>query len=141
MHMKHLPWLLVLITAPALLFNTQGLCQIVSPPIVGGTGGLSVSTDRGRFDAAGPPRQHKSPDNTPCIKVHGLSRREIVNPTIYEHVLILENACSQPIKLRLCYYPSTDCISTTVTAYSRRQQILGIAPNTPDFRYAYTEDF
>lgn len=121
--------------------TSEAHAQLQSQPIVGGTGGLIVSQENGRFDVSGTARQHKTPTNKPCVKVHGISRQQIVNNTIYEHILILENACNQPIKLRLCYFQSTSCVNSTVNAYSRRQQILGIAPNAKDFRYAYTEEF
>lgn len=121
--------------------TSEAGAQLQSQPIVGGTGGLSVSQENGRFDLSVTARQHKTPTNKPCVTVHGISRQQIVSNTIYEHILILENACNQPIKLRLCYFQSTSCVNSTVNPYSRRQQTLGIAPNAKDFRYAYTEEF
>jgi hypothetical protein len=124
----------------AFLLVSSAHCQSASQPIVGGTGGLTVSDGYGRFSFVTPQR-HKSPTGQPCVTVHGLSKPQIVTPTIYDHILIIQNVCSAPIKLRLCYFQSSQCINTVSSGYSRRQQLLGLGPNAKDFRYAYTEEF
>jgi hypothetical protein len=113
-----------------------------APPIVGGTGALSTSKDKTDFAlATRTPQQHKTPTGKPCVIINGLSTPQIINPTIFEHVLIIQNVCSQPIRIRACYFQSTSCVNTVISGYTRRQQNLGIAPNAKDFRYSYTEDF
>jgi hypothetical protein len=110
--------------------------------ILGGTSAVPPSPT-GKFGAPVTllPSQHKNPSGKPCVSVHAVSRNQPINPTIFDHVLIIENVCSQPIKIRACYYKSTTCIDTIIAGYTRRQQTLGLAPNVKEFRYSYTENF
>lgn len=133
-------YFLLLNAVSLLLCLASAQAQTQSAPIIGGTGGLSTNSDYGRFETT-KARRHLNPANRPCISVHGLSKPQIINNNVYEHILILENVCNQPIKLRMCYFQSTNCISATVNAYSRKQQILGYGSNAKDFRYAYIEEF
>jgi hypothetical protein len=126
-----------LLSQAALAQNTS---FFAASPIVGGTRGLAPP--KGQPDFGGrQPAQHRSPTGTPCVSVNGLSQAQIVNPNIYEHILIIENICSQPIGLKVCYFQSTSCVRTIISGYARRQQNLGVAPNAKDFRYSYTEEF
>jgi hypothetical protein len=114
------------------------------PPIVGGTPGLVLpdspnASNKFRY-GYGLPDQHKKPTGEPCVQVHAMPQAQIINPKIFEHILVIENGCSAPIGLNLCYYQSKTCLHTTITAYSRKQQTLGIAPEN-EFRFSYTEDF
>jgi hypothetical protein len=112
-----------------------------SPPIVGGTGGLAFPEQNDKFRyGLGQPQQHKTVTGQPCVTVNGLIKAQIVNPNVSEHVLLIANSCSYPIKLTACYYQSTTCMRTTIAAYGRRQQTLGFA-SEKDFRFSYTEEF
>jgi hypothetical protein len=115
------------------------------PPIVGGTPGLTLSNqnngDSDKFSYGyDRPDQHKNPSGQACVMVHAIAQPQMVNPKIFDHILVMENGCNSPIGLNLCYYQSKTCIHTTITAYSRRQQVLGISPEG-SFRFSYTEDF
>jgi hypothetical protein len=111
------------------------------PPIVGGTGGLAFPETSNKFRyGSGLPDQHKNPSGQPCVTVNGRAQAQIINSRIFEHVLVIENKCSAPIGLNLCYYQSKSCVHTTIAGYTRRQQNLGIAPES-EFRFSYTEDF
>lgn len=109
-----------------------------SAPIVGSTGGLSVPSNK--FDMSSKPKQHQTPAGKACVTIHGFSNRQIVNPDMFENILIIGNECSKAIGLSLCYLQSEKCISTTIGPYGRRQQVLGLQPSK-DFRFAYTEVF
>jgi hypothetical protein len=115
--------------------------QSQPPAVVGGTGGLRTPSENGVFGTSARPRQHQSPTGKQCLMIDGLSNPQVVNPMIFEHILIAKNICSQPIKFRACYFQSTSCINTSIAGYTRRQVTLGLAPNTRDFRYSYTEEF
>jgi hypothetical protein len=114
------------------------------PPIVGGTQGLvlpdSPNTSNKFRYGYGLPDQHKKPTGVPCVEVHAFAQAQIINPKIFEHILVIENGCSAPIGLNMCYYQSKTCLHTTIGGYSRRQQTLGMAPEN-GFRFSYTEDF
>jgi hypothetical protein len=112
-----------------------------SPPIVGGTPGLTFPEQNDKFrDSLGQPQQHKTVTGQPCVRVNGLIKPQIVNPQVSEHVLLIANSCSYPINLTACYYQSTTCMRTTIAAYNRRQQTLGFS-SEKEFRYSYTEEF
>lgn len=103
--------------------------------------GSSSSNNNSRFTYGyGEPDQHKDPSGLPCVSVNAMSQPQIVNPKIYDHILVIKNTCSQPVGLKLCYYQSSTCINTSIAAYTRRQQALGISPEA-EFRFSYTEDF
>lgn len=112
-------------------------------PIIGGTSGLPPPPAAPVF-GTGPdliPRQHKNPTGQPCVTVSGLVTPQLVNPTIFNHILIVKNVCSQPVKLNICYFKQEQCKKMTIAGYKRTQEILGIQPNAKDFRFQYTEDF
>lgn len=117
-----------------------GMQNLRNPPVVGGTGSLALPDKNDSSRYLGQPNQHKTVTGQPCVTVNGLVKAQIVNPQISEHVLLIANACSYPIKIKPCYYQSTTCFQTTIAGYSRRQQTLGYSADR-EFRFAYTEDF
>jgi hypothetical protein len=120
------------------------------PPIVGGTPGMTLpgqsstssnNNSNSKFAYGSvQPDQHKTPTGMPCVSVNAMAHAQMINPKIFDHILVIENTCSQPVGLNLCYYQSKTCIRTTIAAYTRRQQGLGISPEG-EFRFSYTEDF
>lgn len=117
------------------------------PPIVGATPGLALPDTSNTSGASskfkygyGLPDQHKKPTGVACVEVHAFAQAQIINPKIFDHILVIENGCSAPIGLNMCYYQSKTCLHTTIGGYSRRQQTLGMAPDN-GFRFSYTEDF
>ncbi len=110
-------------------------------PNQNGSSSNNSSGSSSRFNYGyGQPDQHLDPTGKPCVAVNAMVQAQIINPKIYDHILVIENTCSQPVGLKLCYYQSTTCIKTTIAAYTRRQQALGISPEA-NFRFSYTEDF
>jgi hypothetical protein len=112
-------------------------------PIIGGTYNMPPPPTAPVF-GTGPDliaRQHKNPTGQPCVTISGFATPQLVNPTIFDHMLIVKNVCSQPVKLNVCYFKTTQCKKITIAGYRRTQEILGIMPNAKDFRFQYTEDF
>jgi hypothetical protein len=126
---------------PAEAQNMQGL--ITSGAISGGTR-LTVENsnikDKNVFSNT--VAVHKNPSNIVCLSTSAFSRAQIVNPNIYENIVLFNNACSQPIKVILCFFASTSCITPTVDAYRRQEFILGLSSASKgDFRFQYREIF
>jgi hypothetical protein len=86
-------------------------------------------------------QRHVGPTGLPCISVTGYARAQVINPKIYEHILSISNACSQPIKLQACYYKSQSCLDVQLAAYGRKEVVIGIYPSMREFRYEYRERF
>lgn len=111
--------------------------------IVGSTPGFGSEfrPPSARFGSSQMPQRHLGANGKPCIYVLGQSRPQALNPNVYEHILIVSNSCSLPIKLRACYYGTETCNDVNIAAFARRQEIFGIMPNTKDFRFEYREYF
>jgi hypothetical protein len=125
--------------------RTQGLTMAPptdSRPSLGGTGALRPPEQprllSGSQDAA---RKHKSPTGQPCLTVRGFARQQIINKTIFDHMITAMNACSELIKLQVCYYKSQHCVPVAVPSYGRKEVVLGIFPGMEDFRFEYREQF
>jgi hypothetical protein len=84
---------------------------------------------------------HRGPMGQLCVSVSGYGEAQIVNPKIFTHWVTAKNECSQPIKLRVCYYQTEQCIDVTVPGYSKKEEILGIMPDLWQFRFQYQEKF
>ncbi len=145
--------------------NGQGLATPLdttpSRPIEGSTGGehLPNQMQLGGSQFPSPNssfgvKVHRDPVGKPCVKVSAYSHqqpnsREIFDPTltprsssnIFEHFISAQNHCSQPVKLKVCYYGSQSCVVVDVPGYGRQEALLGVYPTLPDFRYQYVEQF
>ena len=84
---------------------------------------------------------HRSPLGKPCLDIEAASRRHVINPNVYDHVVSIYNRCVQNIKLRVCYYHSDHCIDVEVAGLQRKDVALGIYPSMQYFRYSYREKF
>lgn len=84
---------------------------------------------------------HRDPLNRPCLDIEAASRRHVINPDVYDHVVSVYNRCLKPIKLRVCYYKSDHCIDMEVPGQQRKDGVLGIYPKMQYFRYSYREKF
>lgn len=82
---------------------------------------------------------HRGPLGKPCLNFEAASRRHVINPNVYDHVVSVYNRCVQIIKLRVCYYHSDHCIDMEVPGLQRKDAVLGIYPNMQYFRYSYRE--
>lgn len=84
---------------------------------------------------------HRDPLNRPCLDIEAASRRHVINPDVYDHVVSVYNRCLKLIKLRVCYYKSEHCIDMEVPGQKRKDGVLGIYPKMQYFRYSYQEKF
>lgn len=84
---------------------------------------------------------HRDSLNRRCLDIDAASRRHVINPNVFDHVVSVYNNCLKPIKLRVCYYRSERCIDMEVPGKQRKDVILGIYPNLQYFRFSYREKF
>jgi hypothetical protein len=84
---------------------------------------------------------HLGPTGKPCLTVFGSAKPQVINPNIFEHIIMASNECSQSIKIKVCYYQSTQCIPLDVPAYCRKEVVLGIMPAMNQFRFEFREQF
>jgi hypothetical protein len=109
----------------------------LSRETVGGTAGIDEN-DSTKFQTDFAPARHMDANNKPCLRVSPLFKKQSFSPNLYDQILLLDNQCSQAIKIRACYYRSSSCAVMRVGAYQRQQQNLGVS-TTPDFRYSFRE--
>ena len=84
---------------------------------------------------------HRGPTGSPCLAVGGFARPHLVNPNLYDHVVVVVNKCPQRIAMRVCYYNTQDCIPVEVPGNERKEAILGVLPSAKDFRFEFREKF
>lgn len=84
---------------------------------------------------------HRDPLGKPCLDFEAASRAHVINPDVYDNIVSIQNRCSKPIKLRLCYYKSENCIDVEILAQQRKDTVLGVYPHMQYFRYSYQEKF
>jgi hypothetical protein len=114
-----------------------------SAPGLGSTGGMRPPTQLPLLNGtqhAGV-KMHLGPTGKPCLTMFGHAEPQIVNPDIFNHIIMASNDCSQPIKVRVCYYQSQQCIPLDVPGYGRKEVVLGIMPAMNQFRFEYREQF
>jgi hypothetical protein len=113
-----------------------------SRPVVGGSGPQFPNQSRLLSEnPATATKLHKDPLGKPCLVASGSSRRQTINPKIFEHIVSFQNHCVQAIKLKVCYYGAETCVSVDVPGYGQNETLLGIYPSLPDFKYQYLEQF
>jgi hypothetical protein len=111
--------------------------QRLSVEVTGGTTAVAPE----RFATAGTALMaplHVNPYGKMCLTVTPQAKSQAINPAIYDHILVLNNTCAQRIRIRACYYKTTNCTTMSVAGYRREQHNLGIFPSK-DFRYSYRE--
>jgi hypothetical protein len=84
---------------------------------------------------------HRDALGKPCLDFEAASKRHVINPDVYDHVVSIQNRCSKLIKLKLCYFKSDQCLDVEVPAQQRKDTVLGIYPRMQNFRYSYQEKF
>jgi hypothetical protein len=110
------------------LGSTGGMRPPAQLPLLNGTQGAGV-------------KMHLGPTGKPCLTVLGYANPEIVNPNIFNHMITVNNDCSQVIKMQVCYYQSQQCVPLDVPGYGRKEVALGIMPAMKQFRFEYREKF
>ena len=85
--------------------------------------------------------QHRDFAGKPCLTTGGSARAHVVNPRVFDHVMTLDNHCSQIIKVKICYYRTDECVNAEVPGYTRKETLLGSFPALSQFRYDVKEQF
>jgi hypothetical protein len=86
-------------------------------------------------------RLHMNSFGKPCLTVRGNPKAQLVNPNLFSHMIVVTNTCSMPIKLKVCYYKTQNCVPIEVLGYGRKEAILGIFPAMKSFRFEHQEQF
>jgi len=134
-----------LIVLPLLLTN-PALAQVsgygrTSAPVYGGTGRFSqpanpIQSMQGTYEPS-----RKTPDGRPCISIAPSARAQMINKKIIDQVVAVRNICGQPIRVKICYIRTSDCIVVPLQGYQRLERVLGIDSSSSDFKYEYRELF
>jgi hypothetical protein len=126
--------------------GAQGLISPLgtdSVPKLGSTGGMSPPAQlpiiSGTQKAGA--RVHLGPNGKPCLAIQGYAQKQIINPDIFDHMIMASNDCSQPIKAQVCYYQTQQCVPLDVPGYGRKEIVLGIMPAMNQFQFEYREQF
>lgn len=110
-------------------------------PALGASPGVAIPpTSSAEASGALTPR-HRSPTGAVCMRVVGMARPFSNNSNLFNHWIYAENICSDRIRLRVCYFSTTSCITMDVAGRERKEAILGTLPSVKDFRYEYRERF
>jgi hypothetical protein len=86
-------------------------------------------------------KRHMSALGRPCLAIQGYAKAELVNKNIYQHWIKTDNTCGQPIKVKVCYYNTEDCILMSVPPYEKKDAVLGIFPALKKFQFEAKEQF
>lgn len=86
-------------------------------------------------------KKHMGPTGRPCINVAGYSKPHVLDKQVFDNVIAATNACSQIIKLKICYYHSDRCVDVDAPAYSKKEATLGVMPALSQFRFEVKERF
>ncbi len=98
----------------------------VPPPIINASQDLQLLRQR---DLAG----------KPCVSVKGFARVYTVNRNLYDHVITSENSCAKPVKMQVCYYKTTRCVSVETPGRGRKETVLGTIPSMNTFQFEFRE--
>jgi hypothetical protein len=82
---------------------------------------------------------HRDALGNRCLAVQPLARPRVANPSVYDHVLALDNQCLQTIKARACYTASDQCVEADVPGLTRKDVLLGISSAIKYFSYELRE--
>jgi hypothetical protein len=131
------------VAALAVGAQAQSTFGVYQPPLVSGTRGLAPIAPKPAFGATSGAwaQLHHDAYGGVCIKISGYSEAQKTDPEIFNHMLLIANACSMTINLHICYYQSEHCIDVAARPYDRTLETLGIFPHMQDFRWAYVERF
>jgi hypothetical protein len=84
------------------------------------------------------PPPHLDPLGKPCVDVFPVANAQTINSNIYDHDLLINNRCSQRIRLSVCYYRTRTCSTFAIAGYTRQLKLLGIFAEK-EFRIQYRE--
>jgi hypothetical protein len=110
----------------------------LSAPVYRGTRGAPHFPQENAFARALLPQLHVNPVGKPCVEIFPAAEAQAINRNIYDHNLLINNQCSQTIRLWVCYYRTRTCSIFPVAGYRRQLKLFGISPEK-DFRVEYRE--
>lgn len=110
----------------------------LTAPVYGASGGVGVPKPPPSFSNPLVGKRHLTPAGISCISTFAFSLAQAINKNIYNHILVINNDCSLPIRVRACYFETQDCITAAIPPYKREQKILGVFP-LKDFRFEVRE--
>lgn len=86
-------------------------------------------------------RKHRDFVGKPCLQTSGEAQPLTSDPHVSNHVVILDNHCPDRIKAKVCYHGTNACTDVDVPPRARKEQIIGVLPAMPQFRYDVKEQF
>jgi hypothetical protein len=87
-------------------------------------------------------RKHRDLAGKLCLETTGDARPLASNSQIFNHIINLENRCTDRIKARICYYGTdNNCVDVEIPGHSHKEQWLGVLPAMRRFRYDIKERF
>lgn len=128
--------ILVVLSPPADAQSLSG--SLLSGEIIGGTAGLHIEGPSNPASGLLQGSRNLDVMGKPCLSVAAKSESQIINSSIYNHVLVLDNHCAKQIKIKACYYKTDSCQEMTAPPYKRERHIFGVF-TAKNFRYAFRE--
>jgi len=86
-------------------------------------------------------RKHRDFGGKLCLETTGSTKALASNPKIFNHIIVAENHCIDPIKAQICYHGNDTCVDIEIPGRSRKEQLLGVFPAMQQFRYDVKERF
>lgn len=108
--------------------GTAGLGPVAAPKLITGSQDLEIM-------------RHRNFSGKPCLEIGGYARPLQVDSRVFDHVIVATSICPQPLKVKVCYSGSQDCILMQVPGYGRKEAILGTLGGMKEFRYEFREIF
>ena len=120
-------------------FMSLGHAQVQVGPIqpLPSSGAASSTPMAGEVRNSG--FRHRDSLGRTCLDISGSSRARVINPNLYDHVVVVGNRCLQLIRVKICYHKADSCLLAVVPGNQRKETILGSLPNVKYFRYDYQE--
>lgn len=91
---------------------------------------------RGTFDRS---FHARGPTGHLCLSPRTSTRTNPILSNTYQHLVVLKNACSKTITVRVCYKGSSDCKQVSVRPYQDETVFLGEMKGVPMFDVDYVE--
>ena len=85
--------------------------------------------------------RHRDFAGKPCLDIAGLSQAHVKAFRVFNHVIEINNHCTQRIKVKVCYRKTERCVTMDVSPFARKQQLLGSFPAMSQFQFDFKEQF
>jgi hypothetical protein len=125
------------------MFRTWLIGLVVVASLGGIAFGQDLSQPSGKISVAlnDLNRLHLSPTGKPCLTITTHAKAQLINPKIFEHLVVAANACGQRIKLKVCYSGTQDCVVMDVPPFGEKETVVGIFPALKYFKIETKEQF